>query len=77
MWQLYYIRALEIHEERLKEAEQVRLARLEADPLLPRRSRVTILRRNAAGMAVWIARRIDPGAAREAARRHPRKVGSV
>lgn len=77
MWHLFYIRALEIGEERRREAEQVRLARLEPGPSVPRRSRMAVVRRNGALAAVWIARRIDPGAARQAVRRTPRKLGSA
>jgi hypothetical protein len=77
MWQLYYIRAREIQEDRRREADQARLARLEPGPSSLPRSRMTVLRRNGARVAVWVARRIDPGAAREAWHGTPRKVGSV
>ncbi len=77
MWQLFYIRAREIHEERRYEAEQTRLARREPGPPSPRRSRVVSLRRSGAGLAVRVARRLDPGAARAAARRMSRKLGSI
>jgi hypothetical protein len=77
MWQLFYIRALEIGEEYRREAGQLRLARLERGPSTPRRSRTAVLRRTGAVVAVWIARRIDPGATRQAVRRNPRKLGSA
>jgi hypothetical protein len=77
MWQLFYIRALEIGAERRREAEQLRLARLEARLFGPRRPRMAVLRRNGAIAAIWVARRIDPGAARQAVRRTPRRLGSV
>ena len=77
MWQMHYIRAREMHEERLKEAEQTRLASAEPGPPPLRRSGVTGLRRRGAGLAMWVARRLDPGAARAASRRTPRKVGSI
>jgi hypothetical protein len=77
MWQLYYHRAREIHEERRREAEQARLARLEPGPTTPRRSRVTALRRTGARIAVRVARRIDPGAAREAWHGTPRDPRSI
>ena len=70
MWQLFYIRALEIHEEYRREAERERLARPESGPREESRPGgvVADLRRAGASAAIWVARRLHPGTRRN--RRH-------
>jgi hypothetical protein len=52
MWQIYYVRAQEIAQERIREAERERLAR-RALPASAGRTRLDGLRRGCAGAAPW------------------------
>jgi hypothetical protein len=89
MWQIQYMRAREIHAARHREADQVRVIRriesasaVGARETRPgRRARrnksAAVLRRRTALVAVWVAHRIDPTVSRHAARRLPRRPGSL
>jgi adenine/guanine phosphoribosyltransferase-like PRPP-binding protein len=65
MWPMYYVRALEIAQERIREAERERLARGGWTLDLDRPSRVAGLRRRGAVVAAIIARRLDECVARQ------------
>ncbi len=61
MWQLFYIRALEIQDELHRSAELVRLEReIDALALRPGPDRIAALRYAAARGAIWVARRLHP-----------------
>jgi hypothetical protein len=65
MWQMYYVRAQEIAQERIREAERGRWAR-RARLASTSGSRIDSLRRQAALAAAGLARRLDECVAREA-----------
>ncbi len=65
MWPLYYVRALEIIEERTREANLQRLIRDGRTVDFETSSRVDALRRRGAVVAATIARRLDECVARE------------
>ena len=65
MWQVYYIRAMEIANDRANEAARERLAREAQLPTDNRGSRLDGLRRSGAIVAAGIARRLDECVARE------------
>lgn len=64
MWQIYYIRAQELAQERLREADRERWVR-RSQPARDRR-RLDGLRRGGALVAASLARRLDECVAREA-----------
>jgi len=65
MWQVFYIRALEMAQERTNEAKRERLARDAHVTSANGGSRFDGLRRNGAIVAAGIARRLDECVARE------------
>jgi hypothetical protein len=65
MWQIHYFQAAQLAQERTREANRERLARLVHDSGTERRSRFDGLRRGAAIVAAGIARRLDECAAQE------------
>ena len=69
MWQIYYVRAQEIAQERIRESERERLAR-RALPASAGRTRLDGLRRGGALAAAGLARRLDECVAREALAAH-------
>lgn len=69
MWQIYYVRAQEIAQERIREADRERLAhRAQAGSVS--RTRLDGLRRAGALAAAGLARRLDECVAREALAAH-------
>ena len=66
MWQVFYVRALEIHEEYRRSAERERLVRQAEKHREDRRPRGTVadLRLAGASAAIWVARRLHPGSGR-------------
>ena len=76
MWQIYYIRAQEIAQERIREAERERWAR-RARLASTSRTRIDALRRQGALAAAGLARRLDECVAREPRRRVARTIGSA
>ncbi len=65
MWQVYYLRARQIAQERADEASRERLAREAHLPAAAGGSRLDGLRRSGAIVAAGIARRLDECVARE------------
>lgn len=65
MWQIYYVRAREIANERILEAERERSAR-RAHLAAAKLSRLDWLRREGALVAAGVARRLDACVAQEA-----------
>lgn len=65
MWQVLYIQAHEIAQERVREANRERLARDAGAAHVGRPSRLDGLRRGGAIVAAGIARRLDECVARE------------
>jgi hypothetical protein len=78
MWQIYYVRALDIAKERMLEAERERSAR-RAHLAAAKLSRVDWLRREGALVAAGVARRLDACVAQEALAGHATndRVGSA
>lgn len=65
MWQIHYLRAQELAQDRLHEADQERLACLARSAAAGGPSRLAALRRRGALVATGIARRLDEHVARE------------
>jgi hypothetical protein len=65
MWQILYVQAMQIAQERTREANQERLAHQAHDSEAETRSRFEGLRRGGAIVAAGIARRLDECAAQE------------
>ncbi len=65
MWQILYLQAAQLAQERTQEANRERLARQARDSRSETRSRFDRLRRGGAIVAAGIARRLDECAAQE------------
>jgi hypothetical protein len=65
MWQVFYVQAHQIAQDRVREANRERLAREAAAAQPASRSRFDGLRRSGAVVAAGIARRLDECVARE------------
>ena len=65
MWQVFYVQAHQIAQDRVREANRERLAREAGAAHIARQSRLDGLRRGGAIVAAGIARRLDECVARE------------